>query len=156
MKKTEKIQNFAASWSDQSKLTGLDERYLGFFDLFNQQKYYESHDVLEDLWLEQGKIGKNFGFYKGLIQLAGAFVHLQKGRLRPAGALFRLSRSYLSQYPQFHESVQLEAVFGVMARWEEALADAPNVNPITKLEAPSLELIHPGKVLNDQLTLEDC
>lgn len=146
MKKTEKIQNFSAAWSHQASLTGLDARYLGFFDLFNQQKYYESHDVLEDLWLEQGKMGENFGFYKGLIQLAGAFVHLQKGRLRPAGALFRLSKSYLSQYPKFHESVQLEAVFSVMARWEEALADAPNVNPITKLEAPSLELIIQEKI----------
>ena len=141
MKKTDKIQNLAASWSDQSKLNGLDARYLGFFDLFNQQKYYESHDILEDLWLEQGKQGTNYAFYKGLIQLAGAFVHLQKGRLRPAGALLRLSKSYLSQYPQFHESVQLEAVFLMMAQWETALIDAPKVNPLNNLDSPSLELI---------------
>lgn len=145
MKKTEKIQSFASSWSEQSQLTGLDARYLGFFDLFNQQKYYESHDVLEDLWLEQGKKGENYRFYKGLIQLAGAFVHLQKGRLRPAGALFRLSKFYLSQYPRFHESVQLEVIFIMMAHWEAALADAPNVNPIDKLKAPSLELIFQEK-----------
>ena len=141
MKKTDKIQTLAESWSDQAKLTGLDCRYLGFFDLFNQQKFYESHDVLEDLWLEQGKQGENYGFYKGLIQLAGAFVHLQKGRLRPAGALFRLSKSYLSQYPQFHESISLEKVFSVMAKWEAALDDNPKVNPINKLEEPTIELV---------------
>ena len=45
----------------------------------------------------------NYGFYKGLIQFAGAFVHLQKDRLRPAAALFKLSRSYLEKYPIHHE-----------------------------------------------------
>ena len=38
----------------------------------------------------------NDGFYKGLIQLAGAFVHLQKDRLRPAASLFRLAQKYLA------------------------------------------------------------
>jgi hypothetical protein len=29
----------------------LDARYLGYFACFNEQQYYEAHDVLEDLWL---------------------------------------------------------------------------------------------------------
>ena len=44
--------------------------------------------VLEDLWLETK--GRRYLFYKGLIQLAGAFVHLQKSRPDPASRLFRL------------------------------------------------------------------
>src|SRR5262249_26033089 len=65
----------------------LDAHYLGYFECFNQQLFYEAHDVLEELWL--GHRGQaNDLFFKGLIQLAGAFVHLQKGRLQPAGALF--------------------------------------------------------------------
>ena len=60
---------------------GVDPRYAGYFALFNQQKFYEAHDILEDLWLPD-RHGVNGSFYKGLIQLAGAFVHLQKQRLR--------------------------------------------------------------------------
>ena len=61
----------------------LDAHYLGYFDCFNRQLFYEAHDVLEDLWLPD-RHGVNGNFYKGLIQLAGAFVHLQKNRLRPS------------------------------------------------------------------------
>ena len=64
----------------------LDARYLGYFDCFNRELFYEAHDVLEDLWLLDRK-GADGDYYKGLIQLAGAFVHLQKGRLKPCIAL---------------------------------------------------------------------
>src|SRR6266702_2966293 len=76
----------------------LDAHYLGYFDCFNRQLFYEAHDVLEDLWLPD-RHGAAGNFYKGLIQLAGAFVHLQKNRLRPAAALFKLAQANLEKYP---------------------------------------------------------
>ena len=30
-----------------------DRRYLGYFDCFNRQHYFEAHEVLEALWLPQ-------------------------------------------------------------------------------------------------------
>src|ERR1700683_4961855 len=78
---------------------GLDPYYLGYFDCFNRGLFYEAHDVLEQLWLKDRQ-GPNGAFYKGLIQLAGAFVHLRKERLRPAGALFKLADANLKNYPQ--------------------------------------------------------
>ncbi|MGB0582428.1 MAG: DUF309 domain-containing protein, partial [Limisphaerales bacterium] len=65
-----------------------DAHYLGFFECFNRQLFYEAHDVLEELWLECRKTEKD-EFYKALIQLAGAFVHLQKNRIQASGKLFR-------------------------------------------------------------------
>src|ERR1051325_3366243 len=85
---------------------GFDPHYLGYFECFNRQLFYEAHDVLEELWLTQRK-GPKDGFYKGLIQFAGAFVHLQKNRLRPAAALFKLSRSYLDKYPSPYERLEI-------------------------------------------------
>jgi len=55
--------------------------YELFFDLFNKGEYFEAHDVLEHLWL--GCRDSNALFYKGLIQIAGGFVHLRKQFLRP-------------------------------------------------------------------------
>ena len=49
---------------------------LGWLECFNSGEFYEAHDVLEDLWLEERET-LNANFYKGLIQLAGAFVHLK-------------------------------------------------------------------------------
>ena len=74
--------------------------YLAFFRCWNEQRYYEAHDVLEQLWLKTKS--PDADYFKGLIQAAGAFVHLQKRfehplhakhsrRLPPAVRLFRLA-----------------------------------------------------------------
>jgi hypothetical protein len=55
--------------------------YTAYFLCFNSAEYYEAHDVLEHLWLQTS--GPEHRFFKGLIQFAGAFVHLRKQYLRP-------------------------------------------------------------------------
>jgi len=112
--------------------------YLGFFDCFNRQLFYEAHDVLEDLWLPDKK-GPNGDFYKGLIQLAGAFVHLQKNRLRPASALFKLTRANLVKYPVAHEGLALEEIAQLIEAWLKALeAGGFVVNPLNTMATPQL------------------
>jgi predicted metal-dependent hydrolase len=118
--------------------SGVDAHYLGYFECFNQQLFYEAHDVLEELWLAQRKQPNDL-FYKGLIQLAGAFVHLQKGRLQPAGALFRLARNNISQYPAEHEHLDVTAVLGLIENWLRQL-DASSENPLKPGTAPVLTL----------------
>jgi len=115
-----------------------DAHYLGFFDCFNRQLFYEAHDVLEDLWLAD-KQGPNGDFYKGLIQLAGAFVHLQKNRLRPAAALFKLTRANLAKYPAEHEGLALVEIAQVIETWLTALeAEEFALNPLTTMATPQL------------------
>ncbi len=99
---------------------GLDARYLGFFDCFNRGLFYEAHEVLEDLWLLDRR-GPDGDFYKGLIQLAGAFVHLQKDRLQPCRALLRLAANNLAGYPGRHHHLDLAAVLELVRDWESRL-----------------------------------
>jgi len=123
---------------EQFKGRELDAHYFGYFECFNRQLYFEAHDVLEELWLAQ-RSGPNYAFYKGLIQLAGAFVHLQKNRLRPAAALFKLADANLEKYPAFHEQLRVENVRGLIAEWLGRL-EAGNfeVNPLTTGHEPKL------------------
>jgi predicted metal-dependent hydrolase len=119
---------------------GVDPRYAGYFALFNEQKFYEAHDILENLWLPD-RHGVNGNFYKGLIQLAGAFVHLQKNRLRPSAALFKLARTNLEKYPPVHERLDLVAVQQLIAGWLRQLErDEFTVNPLTGVNVPQLAL----------------
>jgi hypothetical protein len=74
-----------------------DPRYLGYFRLLELCRYYEAHDVLEDLWLERRLLPEG-NFYKALIQVAGALVHAQKSRWGPGIRLLRLAAGYFSQY----------------------------------------------------------
>jgi predicted metal-dependent hydrolase len=136
-KKSPKIATLIADCA----VDGLDAHYVGYFRCFNAGLFYEAHDVLEELWLGQ-RDAPNYGFYKGLIQFAGAFVHLQKGRLRPAAALFRLSRTYLGKYPAIHERLDLAEVLRLGDEWVARLeAGRFERNPFDGHNAPQLQLL---------------
>jgi predicted metal-dependent hydrolase len=119
----------------------LDPHYLGYFECFNRQLFYEAHEVLEELWLGQRQ-GPNALFYKGLIQLAGAFVHLQKSRPQPAAALFRLAQANLQKYPGVHERLDVEGTLRMIAEWLSKLELADfNNEALTRANAPGLRLM---------------
>ncbi len=118
----------------------LDRHYLGYFQCFNQQLFYEAHEVLEHLWLGD-RHGPNGAFYKGLIQLTGAFVHLQRNHLPPAAALFKLALANLDPYPRIHEHLNLETTRQLARKWLEELERTRfEVNPLTNQTAPELKL----------------
>ena len=123
----------------------LDAHYLGYFECFNRGLFYEAHDVLEELWLAQRR-GPNDAFFKGLIQLAGAFVHLQKhtpqrSRLRPSAALFKLARGNLGPYAPRHERLDVALVLSMIADWLAQLdLGGFDVNPLRAENAPQLRL----------------
>lgn len=118
----------------------LDAHYAGYFDCFNRQLFYEAHDVLEELWLGD-RHGPAGNFYKGLIQLAGAFVHIQKNRRGPAAALFRLARANLESYPTPYQQLDLQAVLGIVEAWLIQLQeDVPPVILLSRGQLPRLSL----------------
>jgi len=126
--------------ADKYRTSHLDPHYTGYFELFNEQKFYEAHDVLEHIWLKD-KHGPNGAFYKGLIQLAGAFVHLQKNRLKPSGALFKLAQANLEKYPAVHEHFDNREGLHLIVNWLTALELTQFAqNPLTSDQPPKLIL----------------
>lgn len=129
-----------------------DARYVGYFACFNAQLYYEAHDVLEDLWLEGGKTDANHAFYKGLIQAAGAFVHLKLHfaephhrvhgqRLAPAARLLALAIRHTAPYGAWHQDLDLTSLHTLCRRTIARLeAGAFTVNPWSPDDPPRLEL----------------
>ena len=126
-------------------IAGLEGRdmsahYLGFFECFNQGLFFEAHDVLEELWLAQGRAGSNYAFHKGLIQFAGAFVHLQKGRLDPARRLFLLAQANLRRYPAVHDRFEAGQALVHIADWI-TLLEVAETNPFPERPAPVLRIL---------------
>ena len=129
----------------------LDPHYTGFFTSFNAGRYYEAHDVLEHLWL-RCRDG-NALFYKGLIQIAGAFVHLQKQhlhplhpkhgrRLRPAVRLFQLGAKNLAPFAPRHLDLDVAALLARCAQLAEEITAADYArNPWHPEHAPRVELM---------------
>lgn len=117
-KKSDRVAAFMAGLAIDGTPTH-DPRFLGFFHCFNRGDYYEAHDVLEDLWLETQ--GPDREFHKGLIQVAGAFVHLRKQRehplhhhhgrrLVPAARLFRIAINRLAPFASTHHGVDVQSL----------------------------------------------
>lgn len=59
----------------------VDPGYTLFLDLFNQGRYWDSHEALEPAWRETRS-----DFYHALILFASAFVHVQRGNRHGIGA----------------------------------------------------------------------
>jgi hypothetical protein len=124
--------------------------YLGFFHCWNEQRYYEAHDVLEQLWLNAKS--PDAVFFKGLIQAAGAFVHLQKRfehpshakhsrRLPPAVRLFRLAQRNLADFAPWHHGLDVTALCQLLSRYaDEIVASDHTINPWSPENAPKLQL----------------
>jgi predicted metal-dependent hydrolase len=110
----------------------LPPAYTGYFDCFNSGRFFEAHDVLEELWLDC-RLAPEGDFFKALIQFAGVFVHLEKQRRGPAAGLCRLALKYLHRYPTPFMSLDTDQVRatirGVLARIEAGVAFAELLAP---------------------------
>jgi len=123
----------------------FEAQYFAFFECFNQGLYFEAHDVLEEIWLPR-RAEPNGLFYKGMIQLAGAFVHLQKGRLRPADALFDLARANLERYRPLHDRLDVNSVLELIGSWRRKLQEGDfEINPLNLNSQPKIVLSDPAQ-----------
>src|SRR5438552_19211275 len=152
MNKRERISEFVHSLEPASAEGSSQNYYAAFFQLWNAQKYYEAHDVLEQLWLAE-KNAELARFYQALIQAAGAFVHLQKNfqqpshpkhgrRLRPATRLFALALRNLEDLPDEYYALDLAGLRKLLLRYLDAIiaVDFKN-NPWSPETAPRLALV---------------
>ena len=125
--------------------------YRAFFHCWNEKRYYEAHDVLEQLWLKTKS--SDADSFKGLIQAAGAFVHLQKRfeyplhakhskRLSPAVRLFRLAERNLSRFAPRHHGLDVAALCQLLRTWADRIVESDyKSNPWSPETAPKLELL---------------
>ena len=63
-----------------------DPRFQQAIDLFNSAEWYAAHDVFEELWHETADPERRS--LQGILQVAVAQLHLQRGNRRGATILF--------------------------------------------------------------------
>ena len=124
--------------------------YRAYFQCWNEQRYYEAHDVLEQLWLNTDTDDDDF--FKGLIQAAGAFVHLQKNfehpthakhsrRLKPAVRLFLLAEKNLAPYSPVRHALDVAVFLDLLRNAREEITRSDfKINPWSPTGAPKIKL----------------
>ena len=79
--------------------------------LFNEQRFWHAHEAWERIWLTAA--GDEKRFLQGLIQLAAAYHHVQRGTYRGGVRLFDAALEKLEAFPESHLGVdRTEAVAG--------------------------------------------
>jgi len=122
-------------------MTGeLPEGLIEGIRKFNSGKFYEAHDILEDVWFEVRDDSRDF--YQGLIHLAVGFHHL-KDKNNPSGALLQFKKSVgkLSKFEPSFKGIDLK---NLVVKIEKVIEEIENT-PIRNLKNISSIKIHIDK-----------
>jgi predicted metal-dependent hydrolase len=115
-----------------------DPRFLKGIDEFNQQLFFECHETLEELWLEER--GEDRKFYQAIIQIAAGYYKLQQGVPVGAQKLWRTGLEKLAPYEPAFYGVNVESLLeAVRANLKQLEAD-PQTTAAT-LPIPTIHLI---------------
>jgi len=109
------------------------EPYYRFIEAFNQREYYECHDLLEEIWMED----KSNKFLQGLLQLAVGLYHAEYGNIKGARWMFTNARKYLAPYAPLHWDLDVKRILDYI---ERCLAALPAADSIPYEEAKQLPL----------------
>lgn len=82
-----------------------DPLYVQFLYYFNiEEDYYECHEVMEHLWLEEGRSP----LYQGMLQVAVGLHHHQNNNISGAIKLFSAGIQKLKQYPEVVDQLGID------------------------------------------------
>ena len=90
---------------DERQVSAHPEQVLRFVARFDRGEYWLAHEELEDLWLEDRS-----DLYKGLIQIAAAFVHVDRNNWNGAAKMFASAIRLLKDYPARQQGFDLERI----------------------------------------------
>ena len=83
--------------------------------LFNARKFFQAHEVWEELWLAEPEPEKTF--LQGLIQLAAAWHHYRRGNSRGAKSLLAAGIAKLERFPSSHRGLALKELRAQATAW---------------------------------------
>ncbi|MGB2867549.1 MAG: DUF309 domain-containing protein [Bacteroidota bacterium] len=108
-------------------MPGIDERFREGVRDFNNEKFFEAHEVLEDLWHEYRETDRTF--IQGLIQLAAGFYHVQCEN--PKGAISQLNKGSkkLEAYAPVYLQISVQGLLNQVGIWLGHLDTLRRPNP---------------------------
>jgi predicted metal-dependent hydrolase len=83
--------------------------------LFNAGRFFEAHEVWEQLWLEEPLPERTF--LQGLIQVAAAFFHHSRGNPRGQRSLLAAGLAKLEQFSGEHRGIALAKLRADVRDW---------------------------------------
>src|SRR6476619_6083362 len=92
-----------------NEVTGFisrEDAVMSSIFLFNMERYWKSHEVLEGVWKDSK--GKTRNLLNGLILVDAAYVHFQKGENAIFFSILYRSLEKFKDYPRYFYDINLE------------------------------------------------
>ncbi len=94
--------------------------------LFNDHHFWHAHEAWEEIWLRS--TGDEKIFLQGLIQLAAAYHHVQRGTFRGGVRLFDGALKKLERFPAGWDGVDRAEAMATARRHRERIAHGENID----------------------------
>jgi uncharacterized protein len=103
-----------------------DRLYQNGLEAFNSSRFFEAHELWEDLWRETPEPDKKF--LQGLIQVAAAFHHHSRANLLGTQRQLQRALSKLDAFPEAYGDLEIEPLRRAVRDWLTAIAskDVPH------------------------------
>lgn len=101
----------------------IDPRFYKGISLFNQEDFFEAHEVWEELWHDT--VGPDRDFFQGLIQVTSAMHHLQIANMKGARILYGSGIELLAPYGSRHLGLDLNHLRTHFTQALSGLLDVP-------------------------------
>lgn len=99
-------------------VTANEHEYLHGIALFNQGRFFDAHEVLEDVWRAAPHEEKKI--WQGLVQVAVALHHHSTGNFVGMRSVMVRAMKNLAGHPRAFHGIQVPRLLKSLARWLEA------------------------------------
>ncbi len=97
-------------------------------ELWNKELFYQAHEVLEDIWKLFPKNDKyNRNCYQGLIRLAIAYNHYQKGNLQSSLRVLKMSYEQLLSCDKNFRGIDLQRIITYLEKNIQSMENDNNI-----------------------------
>ena len=96
-----------------------DEKFQRGISHFNSGKYFEAHEVWEEIWLEETEPEKTF--LQGIIQIAAAFHHYCRQNTDGTETLLAAGIVKLSRFPANHCGLAIDELRSSAKQWARSI-----------------------------------
>jgi predicted metal-dependent hydrolase len=107
------------------------DQYRRGISLFNNAKFFDAHEALEDVW--RAAPLENKKFLQGLIQAAVAFHHYSTGNRVGMRSVLERAIKNLAQPAGSFGRIQLASLLHSLVQWREALDHPSPVPPLPRI-----------------------
>jgi predicted metal-dependent hydrolase len=120
-------------FSEDARVTTNQSGFLHGIALFNQGRFFDAHEVLEDVWRAAPHDEKKI--WQGLVQVAVALHHHSTGNYVGMRSVLVRAMKNLAGHPQNFHGIEVPELLKSLAQWLDAFDTSQPLPALPRINA---------------------